>query len=124
MAESGVPKDVRRFIARHIDSVGELEALLLLRSVGEAWEAARVAQRLYVGEAETIVMLDRLCRDGLLACEGKAYKYQCGTEELRRVVDQLAQLYGPQLIPITNLIHAKSRRIREFADAFRFRKDS
>ncbi len=36
---------------------------------------------------------------------------------------QLLQHTG-QLIPITNMIHAKSRRIRQFADAFRFRKGS
>lgn len=39
------------------------------------------------------------------------------------MVDELVGLYGRLLIPITNLVHAKPRRIRQFADAFRFRKD-
>lgn len=125
MSDREIPRSIRKFIARHIDSVGQLEALLLLRSVpGEAWEVARVASRLYVGEADAGEMLDRLCRDGLLARTGEAYRYGCRTEELRGLVDELAQLYARQLIPISNLIHAKSRRIRAFADAFRFRKDS
>jgi hypothetical protein len=123
MAESDIPQHIRRFIVTHIDSVGELEALLLLRSSGEPAEAAQVARRLYTGEAETTVMLDRLCRGGLLVCSDNVYKYECRSEELRRMVDELAELYGRRLIPITNLIHGKSRRIRQFADAFRLKKD-
>lgn len=123
MAETHIPKQIQRFVAGHIDSVGQLEALLLLRSDGQSWRAAQVAERLYVGEAETVEMLDSLCSGGLVARCGEAYRYECRTEELQRMVDDLAQLYARQLIPITNLIHAKSRRIRGFADAFRFRKD-
>ena len=123
MAETGIPKQIQRFIAGHIDSVGQLEALLLLRADGRSWRAAQVAERLYVGEAETVEILDGLCSGGLVLRCGEAYRYECRTEELRHMVDDLAQLYARQLIPITNLIHAKSRRIRGFADAFRFRKD-
>jgi hypothetical protein len=43
--------------------------------------------------------------------------------EEARMVDRLADAYAKHLIPVTNMIHAKPRRIREFADAFRFRKD-
>jgi hypothetical protein len=39
------------------------------------------------------------------------------------MIDRLAESYAKQLIPITNLIHGKPRRIRQFADAFKFRKD-
>jgi hypothetical protein len=123
MPGSPIPRHIDQFIASHIDSVGELEALLLLRASGAPLEAAQIAQRLYTGETETIEMLNRLCRGGLLVCSGKVYKYECRTEELARMVDELAELYRHQLIPITNRIHAKSRRIRQFADAFRFKKD-
>jgi hypothetical protein len=125
MSDGAIPQSIRKFIARHIDSVGQLEALLLLRAVpGEAWEVARVAGRLYVGEQEATEMLERLCHSGLLVRTDRAYRYCCKTEDLRRMVDELASLYARQLIPITNMIHAKSRRIRQFADAFRFRKDT
>ena len=39
------------------------------------------------------------------------------------MIDRLADSYAKQLIPITNMIHSKPRRIRQFADAFKFRKD-
>jgi hypothetical protein len=123
MAVGGIPHHVRRFIISHIDSVGELEALLLLRSEPRGWKVDQVAARLYADEAETIDFLERLCSAGLLDCRDGVYRYECRTEELRRMVDELAGLYGRLLIPITNLVHAKSRRIRQFADAFRLRKD-
>ena len=123
MAETTIPKQIRRFIAAHIDSVGQLEALFLLRSDGRSWRTAQLAERLYVSEAEVAELLDRLCSSGLVVRCSETYRYECRSDELRRTVDDLAQLYARQLIPITNLIHAKTRRIRGFADAFRFRKD-
>ena len=123
MAKGGIPQRVRQFIASHIDSVGELEALLLLRSVPQGWKPDQVAARLYTSEPETVEFLERLRGAGLLDCHDGTYRYECRTEELRRQVDELAELYGRLLIPITNLVHAKPRRIRQFADAFRFRKD-
>ncbi len=50
------------------------------------------------------------------------YRYECASEA-RQKVDRLASVYSRHLIPVTNMIHAKPRRIREFADAFKFRKD-
>lgn len=124
MAQADIPRQVRRFIAKYFDSVAALEALLLLRGAPhETWDVSRVAGRLYITEAETSQILDRLCRDGLLACTDKVYRYECKTKDLQRAVDDLSGLYARHLIPITNMIHAKSRRIREFADAFRIRKD-
>ncbi|MGD9883043.1 hypothetical protein [Reyranella sp.] len=125
MARAEIPKQVRRFIAKHIDSVGELEALLLLRSAPEeVWDVPRIMSRLYIDEAETTRILDRLCRSGFLVLIDKRYEYRCRTQDLQQAVDAVAEFYARHLIPITNMIHAKSRRIREFADAFRFRKDS
>lgn len=125
MAQANVLRQSRRFIAQYIDSVAALEALLLLRATPhETWEISRVASRLYITEAETGRVLDRLCRDGLLVVNDEGYRYECKTNELQRAVDEISGLYTQHLIPITNMIHAKSRRIREFADAFRFRKDS
>lgn len=119
-----LPNEIQRFIAKNIDSVGQLEALLLLRAEPRPWSRLDCARRLYTGVAETTAMLDALCRAGLLVCEGDLYRYDCKTEELRHKVDDLAQVYARQLIAVTNLIHAKARRMRAFADAFRFRKDS
>jgi hypothetical protein len=68
-------------------------------------------------------VLARLSADGFLASEEGRYRYGSQSPELQAMVDRLAQVYARHLIPVTNMIHAKPRRIREFADAFKFRKD-
>lgn len=124
MADDVIPDDVRDFILRHIDSIAQLEALLLLRAnKSERWDVARIAARLYVGEDEIRDMLTQLCSNGFLSCKDDVFHYDCAPA-LQPTVDRLAEVYRRHLIPVTNAIHSKPRRIREFANAFKFRKDS
>jgi len=124
MSDGIIPEDVRNFILQYIDSITQLEALLLLRAnPGERWDTVNAAKRLYTAERDIDAVLSRLCADELLSCSEGIYRYDPRSEEKRLVIDRLAAAYGKQLIPVTNMIHAKERRIREFADAFRFRKD-
>jgi hypothetical protein len=117
------PDDVREFIQRHIDSVAQLEALLLLRAnPDEEWDAAKAAKRLYAAEPEIVEALARLSEDGFLTVADTRYRYDVSSEQ-RHEVDRLAAVYSRHLIAVTNMVHAKPRRIREFADAFKFRKD-
>jgi hypothetical protein len=123
MTDEPIPADVRDFILRYIDSVAHLEALLLLRANPQvSWDIATTAKRLYTTEQQAGDVLDRLCADGLLQCESGAYRYGGQATEHKAMIDRLADAHARQLIPITNLIHARPRRIREFADAFKFRK--
>jgi hypothetical protein len=52
------------------------------------------------------------------------YRYEGGSPEQREIIDRLAAIYSRHLIPVTNMIHGKPGRIRQFAEAFKFRKDS
>lgn len=124
MTEESIPADVGDFILKYIDSIAELEALLLMRSnMHEAWDAKRLAQRIYTSEQEAIELLARLAGDGFLAITDGTFRYECNDLAQRELVDKLAGIYSRQLIPVTKLIHAKPRRIRQFADAFKFRKE-
>ena len=54
MVDDGIPAELRDFIAKSIDSVAQLEALLLLRANPEtSWDVVQLARRLYVNEAES-----------------------------------------------------------------------
>lgn len=124
MADELIPGDLRDFILRYIDSVAHVEALLLLRAnPDQGWDAKQTAARLYIREAEAADVLARLCGDGLVRGDDGLYRYECQTPEQQSMVDRLAAAYSKHLIPVTAIIHAKPRRIREFADAFKFRKD-
>jgi hypothetical protein len=122
-----IPDDLRDFIVQQIDSIAQLEALLLLRDTPhESWDSNRIAARLYINEGESARILGSLHQNGFLklSADGNSYSYACGTEELGAMVTRLAQFYRRKLIPVTNLIHSKQKRIQQFADAFRLRKES
>lgn len=121
-----IPPPIRRFVLTSIASVPHLEALLLLRAAApEHWPAAKVAKRLYIGEAAARALLDELCEAGMLAAQAGLFAYQPATAALGDTIDQLAELYARNLVAITHLIHSRiDRQAQQFADAFRWRKDS
>jgi len=124
MADESIPDDVREFIMRNIDSIAQLEALLLLREHPTGtWTVASVAKRLYTSEQDIAEVLQRLADDGFLAVQDGAYRFSCKMPEQETAVHRMAETYRRQLIPVTNMIHSKPRRIRQFADAFKFKKD-
>ena len=128
MIGSFIPDDVARFIVEKLDSVAQLEALLLLRRSPEGqWSVQALASRLYIEEKQTVELLTDLCAKGLATATASAprqYRYQPSSTELREIVDRLDEMYSKHLVPITNLIHSKPKpRVQEFADAFKFRKD-
>jgi len=124
MADDLVPPDLRDFILKHIESIAEIEALLLLRQTPEeTWTAERTASRLYATVPEAEAALSRLCDKGLLECEAGVYRIRTEVPEQVGMIERLADAYRRHLIAVTNLIHSQPRRLRNFADAFKWRKD-
>jgi hypothetical protein len=123
-----IPADVRQFILKRIDSIAQLEALLLLSGHPHvAWTAETVARRLYISEQETIAWMARLQDQGLVGVssdEPVTYRYQPESPELDALFKRVVESYVQHLVPVTNLVHEKATsRIRQFADAFKFRKE-
>jgi hypothetical protein len=124
MTDELVPDDLKTFILAHIESVAQLEALLLLRREAKReWDAQSLAKRLYVPDNAAAEVLGQLRTAGLLAATGPLYRYEPATPGLSAMVDRLAEAYSRALIPVTNIVHNNPLRLRKFADAFRFRKD-
>ncbi|MBI2224804.1 MAG: hypothetical protein HYU44_07580 [Betaproteobacteria bacterium] len=125
MADTQIPDDIRDFIITRVDSIAHIEALMLLRHDPEiSWDAASLAARLYISVDEAKRVLEELGARSLLMVDNGVYRYGCASPELKVLVDRLARIYATQLIAVTNLVHAKaSSRIKQFADAFRLRKD-
>lgn len=121
-----IPPAIRRFVLTSIASVPHLEALLLLRGAEpDAWPPARVAERLYISEPAAHALLHDLCTANMLTQHAGLFSYQPATAELRDTIDQLAELYARNLVAMTHLIHSRiDRQAQQFADAFRWRKDS
>jgi hypothetical protein len=119
-----IPPEVRDFIIRHIDSVSQLEALLILHAhPEESWEVGRIASRVYASDRELGAVLERFSAEGFVTREGDLYRYDGKDPAADRTVAELARCYASHLIPVTNMIHSKPRGMRSFSDAFKLRKD-
>jgi DNA-binding MarR family transcriptional regulator len=119
-----IPPAVREFITRHIDTVSELEALLILRAhPKESWTLDQLANRVYVSRRGISEIIERFAAEGFVKREDDRYRYDCKDATLEETIAELAQRYASHLIPVTNMIHSKPRSIRSFSDAFKLRKD-
>jgi DNA-binding IclR family transcriptional regulator len=128
MTQKSIPDDVRRFILTSIPSVPYLEsALLLQRESGSAWGAQQLARRIYVPEAQAAQLLRGLEAAGVAVMTPDAqetYRYR-PSPELAGMLERVAQHYATDLLSVTSLIHSRlDKRAYQFADAFRWRKDS
>ena len=122
MPDEVIPADVQDFIVRHIHSIAQLEALLLLRAKhAEPWDVPAIAGRLYTSEKETAELLSQLCDAGFVRVSDGIYHYDPAPEH-RNIIDRLASIYSRHLIPVTNMIHGKAHRIRQFSDAFKIKR--
>lgn len=124
MAGDPIPAEVREFLTRCIESVAQLEALLLLRTAPQqTWKVPDVARRLYVKESEAAKLLGGLVSRELAVTDGQVFRYQPRDGEMLDLVDRLAETYARSLVPVTRVIHERDIAIRKFADAFKLRKD-
>jgi len=113
------------FIQRELDSVPHLEALLLLwNSRSRGWTVPEMGQALYVNDGFAREILNSLARRHLaVRKDPELFEYN-GSPEVDPVVAALDTEYRRNLVRISRFIHSKaSPGVREFADAFRFKKD-
>jgi hypothetical protein len=126
MKKGEMPAEVRRFVLTSVPSVPFLEAVLLLRDNPDgAWDAPRLARRLYVGERVAADLLEKLAGAGIAEpAQGGAGVRYAPPPELRQLLDGVAAAYAADLMAVTDLIHSRiDKRAQQFADAFRFRKE-
>jgi hypothetical protein len=124
MSEQLLPAELRVFLEDNIDSIAQLEALLLLRDAPDiAWDAQSIGDRLYVSRHDALKALAHLTGRGLIARHGECYEFAPQSGQLSHGVVLLADYYRSHLISITNLVHSKPTRIQQFADAFKLKKD-
>ena len=121
--ESAVPADVRAFLAEYVDSIEQLEILLLLRGYPDRhWTAEETAARLYGNPQSAARRLARLRENRLLAAAADApgYRYDPASAELAAAVDRLAETYRERRVAVTTLIASRPMdNVRAFSEAFR-----
>ena len=118
-------REVDQFLIREIDTVPHLEALLLLwNSRPKRWNVVQMAHGLFLDADTARAILLDLQRRALIVGEGDEI-FGCDPDpDKDRLLAAVDAAYRTELIRISRLIHSKaSASIREFARAFRFKKE-
>ena len=114
-----------RFIVDKIDTVPQLEALLMLwRSGPRSQSKYDIARELYISPERAETVLVALLNTGLIVAQGaQSYELNLAPPGRERMLTALDDLYRRELVRVTNLIHDKApRAVRDFAQAFHFKK--
>jgi hypothetical protein len=128
MSVPGVPEQVLQFIAEKIDTVPQLEALLLLwENAQRDWSEQEVAARIYVSNEAAASILQALQRRQLVAITSGAsakYRYSTDWDPSGELMSEVAGTYRRHLVPLATYIHSRaSSAVREFARAFDLKKE-
>lgn len=116
--------EVDRFILDEIDTVPHLEALLLLwNSRPKQWSIDELAASLYLPQDGARQVIEDLQQRSLIlrASAGAAYSPD---NPYNHLFEEIDRTWRRELVRVSNMIHSKaSPAVREFARAFRVRKD-
>ena len=128
MTSPEIPARVLQFLAERIDTVPQLEALLLLWENPQwLWSEEELAGRIYVGRPVAATILQSLQRQQLVMAEPAAtvrYRYNPQWDPSGEVMPEVAAAYRRHLVPVATFIHSRaSTAVREFARAFDLKKD-
>ena len=120
--------EVYDFIRERIDSVPHLEALLLLwNSRPQPWSLGNLAKRLYLGRDKVQILLEDLIREELVSLvpgPPESYEYNSVSVDQDQLVAAVDATYRREVVRVATLIHSRPPSpVRDFARAFRFKKD-
>ncbi len=125
MTSARLDQNIEKFIYACINSVEQLEILLLLRSRKEL-DAETITQELRTTSSSVEKRLSDLMRKNLVILreqDGKQTYVYDPPSLYADTVDQLASLYSSHRVSVINLIFSKPPdALTGFSDAFRFKE--
>jgi len=104
-----LPDHVQAAIARHIESIQQVEILALIRAQPErAWTTADICRSLHVSPVACEVWIDRFAATGVVSREDDedAVRYAPNGDE-RRAFDDLVELYTRRRHSVVDSIYGK-----------------
>lgn len=126
MPNSPISVELQRFIDRHIHSVEQLEILcLLVEDSAKSWSENEVFQRIQSSQESVARTLRRFGDDRFLVLDPtKGYRFFPESPDLARLASELAKAYRERRVGVIEAIYRPTLDpIRDFADAFKIRKD-
>jgi hypothetical protein len=119
--------EAEEFVARAIESIEQVEVLLLLRGGSERWWTAdQIARELGMTTTAADIDASALQAKGLLATQGtspRTYRYEPRNLLLLAGAESVAAAYKDQPVILAKAIASRSEQVlRTFSDAFLFRR--
>lgn len=128
MSESGFTDELERFIAGEINSLEQLEVLLLLSGNPHRWWTAQDVYNVIKSSTQSVVdRLNGMVERGFLRVEADnevRYQFAPKDESVWRIVSELRDAYKERSVKVVQAIYSNPPdAVQEFARAFRLRKD-
>lgn len=124
MSENKISKEVKDFVFHSIDSVEQLDILLLLQSdVQKKWSIKEISNFLRSTPTSIEKRVSKLIEQNLLleaSVPGeKIYSLHFQSEAVLNIVSELAEIYKTHRYGILEIIFSPLKKSRDFADAFK-----
>jgi hypothetical protein len=118
--------ELRAFVYSCIDSVEQVQVLVLLGSSERPWTARLVAQEMSLSDHAARHHLESMAARGLVAVtvsgDAATWRYAPKSDTLRRLGDELVAAYQRSPMAVIRLVATNARpSIRSISDAFRLR---
>jgi hypothetical protein len=123
-----IPDAVQRFVLDKIESISQLEALLLLhRTSPRTWTAEQLSTELRIDPTWAAEQLPLLKDRGLLSSDPSRpdqYRFEPMNEAVGRSVAALAECYVQRRVALIAFLYSRPNdRLRALADAFKVRRE-
>jgi DNA-binding HxlR family transcriptional regulator len=124
----GFSPELKQFIAQHVESLAQLETLLLMRQDPQRhWDCAELSRLLYITPDMCGGLVKELEQRGIVVrvTESAAhYRYQPANADFDRLLGELAAIYQDRRVAVITQIYSRpQKKIQTFADAFRLRRE-
>ncbi len=125
---NAIPPELQDFLSSNVDSIEQLEVLLLVAGKPETtWTADEVATALNLPVPSAARQLDTLCARNLLdvrlGSQRLVYQWNPGTAELSAGAELLRQEYRTNRLAVLSwIVEGAPEPMRTFADAFVIKK--
>ena len=120
-----VSDEIKAFLRSYVRSIWALELLLFLRSHADrTWSVATLTRELRASEPVVRGSLGLFQAAALIHEEPDGnVRFAPATPAAEKLISEIAEAYATRPVAISDEIYSPDNRIRNFADAFRLKKD-
>jgi hypothetical protein len=129
MSEKNFSEELEKFIAVEINSLEQLEILLLLSGNPDKWWTAKNVYEVVKSSVQSVQdRLEEMVARGILRKETEneaRFQFRPKDEGVWRITTELRDAYKERSVKVVQAIYSKPPdAVQEFARAFRLRKDN